>query len=441
MESDSSSDEQDLTSFKRNAFDVLMQPTSKKAKVDPIYIAVIYIRWLKWIDQSEPLHMCPYVGQAVRPGPTAERVAGARWKEENNQAMRESKDIGLIHCIDVYGPDAFEDQIVEWKRGPRSELQLWANKREIELIAKHGGMFRNPSLKCNQTLNLTNGGQGNVNFESRDAFVMLAWLRFKKHLEEYVTENSTSLVLARYVSVSGYRLGERVHHVRNNEVFLQGLHGNERKEWLESLPDWSWSVKRDKAKKAWETFKSEIVAYVSTQKHSNVPLTYKTASGYNLGQMVSNVRNQHLFLHGFSSRKEWVDKLAGWSWNRYDAKWEKFKDEMQQFVSKYNNSSPSQKYVSPSGYKLGGQLSNVRHLGRYIKGNVHELQRLEWITSLPNWKWCVCLQGQRGAGSSSEHVKLTEVGSAVAATRGVDQAVSVAPEQQEGPEEVEVAVA
>ena len=89
-----------------NAFSVLMAPPSKKAKVevvDPIVIAVIYIRRLKWIDPSEPLFGCPYVGQAVRAHPTAEEVAVVRWKEENGQAVREEKAIGLIHCLDVHG--------------------------------------------------------------------------------------------------------------------------------------------------------------------------------------------------------------------------------------------------------------------------------------------------------------------------------------------------
>ena len=69
-----SSDEEETVTPTTSAFDVLMQPPSKKAKVDeeePIAIAVVYIRWLKWIDPSEPLYMCPYGGQAVRAGDTA----------------------------------------------------------------------------------------------------------------------------------------------------------------------------------------------------------------------------------------------------------------------------------------------------------------------------------------------------------------------------------
>ena len=129
MDTDSSSSDEEKTieSKPMNAFDVLMAPLSKKAKVnvDPIYIAVIYIRWLKWIDPSEPLYMCPYTGakQAVRVGKTAEEVAVARWKYENADAKSKNRRVGLLRELKVHGPGA----VVEWKRGPRSEVQAWAS--------------------------------------------------------------------------------------------------------------------------------------------------------------------------------------------------------------------------------------------------------------------------------------------------------------------------
>jgi hypothetical protein len=248
-----------------SAFDVLMHPPSKKAKVDgvvdPIVIAVIYIRWLKWIDPSAPLYGCPYGGQAVRVGDSAEEVAAARWKEENSDAKRLNKRIGLMHELKLHGPEAFDNQIVEWKRGPRSEVQKWANEREIALIAEHGGPLRDPLARCRQTLNLTKGGKGNVNFDAIDALRTVSWLQFQDEMQEYVECNQTSIVAQSYVNpVSGYKLGARLSGVRQGELWKGHPDEANRKTWLESLPVWAWKAREteewlevhsDRAKAQW----------------------------------------------------------------------------------------------------------------------------------------------------------------------------------------------
>ena len=247
MDSDPSSDEEgECCPRPANAFDVLMAPPAKKAKVDevePILIAVVYIRWLKWIDPSAPLYGCPYVGQAIRIGNTAEEVALTRWKQENYDATRHDKRLGLMHELKVHGPEAFDDQIVEWKKGPRSEVQKWADEREVALIAEHGFPLRDPSARCKQTLNLTKGGKGNVNFESRDASRTVAWMKFQDDMEEYIECYGTSLVPRSYVnSVSGHRLGEQLSSVRKGVLWRGHPDQAERIEWIEALPDWAWNV-------------------------------------------------------------------------------------------------------------------------------------------------------------------------------------------------------
>jgi hypothetical protein len=245
---DNSSDEDDVceATTKPNAFDVLMAPLCKKAKVDgvvdPIVIAVIYIRWLKWIDPSAPLYGCPYGGQAVRVGNSAEEVAAARWKQENQQALREDKRVGLIHELKVHGATAFHNEIVDWRRGPRSEVQQWADEREIALIAAHGGPLRDPSTRCKQTLNLTKGGKQGCSFEAIDASRTVLWLHFQDEMEEYIECFGTSLVPYSYVnSVSGHKLGQHLGHVRQGKLWRGHPDETKRVEWLESLPGWAWN--------------------------------------------------------------------------------------------------------------------------------------------------------------------------------------------------------
>jgi hypothetical protein len=243
-----SSDEDDAceATTKQSAFDVLMAPPCKKAKVvnevDPIVIAVIYIRWLKWIDPSEPLHGCPYVGQAVRSGNTAEEVAAARWGEENSYAKRLNKSVGLMHELKVHGQTAFHNEIVDSKRGPRSEVQAWANEREIALIAEHGGPLRDPSARCKQTLNLTKGGKQGCNFEGRDASRTVAWLHFQDEMQEYVECYGTSLVPCSYMASSGHKLGQQLVSVRQGVLFRGHPDEANRVKWLESLPYWAWKA-------------------------------------------------------------------------------------------------------------------------------------------------------------------------------------------------------
>ena len=320
-----SSDEEDECepTMKPTAFYVLMQPPSKKAKVDevePIYIAVIYIRWLKWIDPSEPLYMCPYGGQAVRPGSSAEEVALARWREENSQGIREQKDIGLLACIGDYGPDAFDNQIVEWKRGPRSEVQKWADEREIALIAEHGGPLRDPSVQCKQTLNLRNGGKGNVNFEALDAARTIGWLKFKREMEAYVECYNTSLVKASYVNMSsGYKLGKQLTCVRGGVLWKDHPDEAGRIQWLESLPKWSWDPKKHSyITIKWSKFKQELQEYVNFHNTSLVPSKYvNPLSGYRLGETLAHVRNAGTLWKGHPDepkRVEWLESLPNWTW-------------------------------------------------------------------------------------------------------------------------------
>mgnify|MGYP006084255967 CR=1 FL=1 len=211
-------------------------------KNEPEYIAVIYIRWLKWIDPSEPLCNIPYIGQAVRSAmkyKDAKHVAQARWTEENKQSEKEDKERGLIAALEMFGIHAFYDVIVEQRKGPRSQVQKWANEREIALIAQYGGVLSDPSSSCKQTLNLTKGGQGIIDFDSKDATRTIKWVKFQRELEEYIACYKTSLVPQDYVSDSGYPLGKRVNKVRTGSLWTGHSKEAEMLAWLRGKPDWN----------------------------------------------------------------------------------------------------------------------------------------------------------------------------------------------------------
>jgi len=250
MESDRSSDDECDDSKPPNAFDDLMQPPSKRAKVeevDPIYIAVIYIRWLRWIDPSAPLYNVPYIGQAVRSKEKygdATNVALQRWNEENRQAIREHKEVGLIACIEMYGHSAFFDEVVDFRIGIHSCVQNWADEEERRMISFHGGPFRfelNGSPPT--TLNLTEGGKGANWKKSMLIFHDIAWRVFQKHILEHIETNGTALVSDKFIAPDGYKLGSQCSSVRRETFWKGHPRGDERVKWLESLPGWTFDVK------------------------------------------------------------------------------------------------------------------------------------------------------------------------------------------------------
>jgi hypothetical protein len=107
-------------------------------------------------------------------------------------------------------------------------------------------------VRCKQTLNLTNGGKGNANFETIDASRTVSWLRFQDELQEYIKCRETSLVPQSYVNhVSEYKLGNALSNVRQGQLWRGHPDETKRVEWLESLPCWAWNaIKTDEWRNA-----------------------------------------------------------------------------------------------------------------------------------------------------------------------------------------------
>ena len=247
MSDSEASAEVDLNAFHElNAFDMMMDSARKKQKpdrTDPIRTAVIYSRRLVRIDPNHPLCGCIYGGQSVRADESPYAVASERWKQENTQAMRVNKRIGLLHELRVHGPEAFDNELVESMRGPQSVVQKWADEREVALIAAHGGPLRDPTVRCKQTLNLTDGGKGQTHFESMEAYRTVCWKQFQDEMEEFIERYGTSLVPHKYFNpVTGYKLGKRLTSVRQGQFWKGHSDEDERRQWLESLPNWAWDA-------------------------------------------------------------------------------------------------------------------------------------------------------------------------------------------------------
>ena len=233
-----------------------------------LVFAVIYEWVLVRVPDDEPLKGITYVGQAVRGGyESADKLARKRWKEEEEQANREDKELGLIAAINRFGVKAFDRFLLEEKYGDRDKVQDWANEREIALIAERGGILRDmePEEPLKQTLNLTKGGKGDPRavWEGVEARSARRWNIFKEELELFVQARGSAHVPTEYTNTAtGYRLGGVAAEVRNKSIFLTGSAGALRRAWLNSLNGWTWMMigtaeftkrKQENGKRPWTT--------------------------------------------------------------------------------------------------------------------------------------------------------------------------------------------
>ena len=252
---------------------------------DPIVTGAIYRRTLKFVPDDEPLKGIVYIGQTVRGGTAGENCA-ARWEEENRQAGREDKSVGLMAALDMFGSDAFEDEILETKRGPREVVAKWADYREVELIAQHGGPLQDmdPTKPIRQTLNLTSGGQG-TKWYSIEARCAKMWKTFLVELDAFIAREEHADVPKDHVSASGYRLGQTLNSVRQG-VMLDGRPDEPGRRALLESKGVKWKMHDAK----WEKFLVELDIFIARKEHADVPQRHVSVSGYPLGNALMHVR-------------------------------------------------------------------------------------------------------------------------------------------------------
>ena len=226
----------------------------QKIGADDWVIGLVYDRTLARVDESHPLFGSHYLGQAVRSvaryGTNPQKVAEKRWREEDTEAFRVPKRVGLSAVIRKHGADAFEDAVIDFRIGYRRDVQPWADEQEKGMIAAYGGPLRDMHARLEQTLNLTDGGKGDVECKSRIALNNLVWRDFVLALTEFVDDHGTAYVPYNTILPSGYKLGRQVRCVRGGDLWKGWPDQEKRKSWLESLPKWTWNAAQSDERKA-----------------------------------------------------------------------------------------------------------------------------------------------------------------------------------------------
>jgi len=142
--------------------------------------------------------------------------------------------------------------------------------------------------------------------------------------------------------------------------------------------------------KRWNVLKQKLLEYVEQHSTARVPYNYVAPCGYNLGRMVCSVRSRLMYLAGRpeeAERHALLSSLPGWSWSCHNDSWEGFKECFSKYVTQTGSSWVKKSYITPCGYHLGQQVSNIRTLKTFLRNHPDAEERKAWLETLPGWHW------------------------------------------------------
>jgi Helicase associated domain len=149
-----------------------------------------------------------------------------------------------------------------------------------------------------------------------------------------------------------------------------------RRQRLEALPGWSWDPFSDQ----WEKGYSHLKHFSEREGHCWVPEDYKTDDGYPLGFWVHNQRHKAMD----ALRRQRLEALRCWSWDRNSEKWEEGYSCLKQFAEREGHCRVPHGYKTDDGYRLGAWVANQRTTEGKMEPN-----RRERLEALPGWSWDV----------------------------------------------------
>ena len=173
------------------------------------------------------------------------------------------------------------------------------------------------------------------------------WEHGFQQLVKFKETTGTCLVPQRYKTPSGFTLGVWSRKQRTNQTDLD----TKQKEKLDKL-GFIWSI----ANYEWENGFNELTQFKKQNGHCDVPSTFKTVSGFNLGNWVRGKRkSSHLSKDQFLQ----LDQM-GLDWNPQETRWNEAFKELTQYENIYGNCLVPKRFITASGFELGTWVGNQR---------------------------------------------------------------------------------
>jgi Predicted helicase len=175
---------------------------------------------------------------------------------------------------------------------------------------------------------------------------------------------------------NGYRLGQWVGMQRRQ--YAGGHLDSERILRLESLPEWTWSIRDE----AWEKGYAALLSYTQREGHAR-PSRRLEENGFKLGLWVRNHRVAYKKRELDSERVSRLESLPGWSWSARGTMWDEGLEALQRYVGHKGHARPKSLHTE-DGFQLGQWVMNRRidkRLGRLDR------ERSRVLEAFPGWSW------------------------------------------------------
>lgn len=201
------------------------------------------------------------------------------------------------------------------------------------------------------------------------------WERGKHSLIQFCKKEGHSLVKNTRFE-DGFQLGKWVQMCRYQ--YNKGTLAQDKIDFFNGLPKWSWDVKGDQWVFGFEVLKQ----YVKREGNASVPSGYLEGD-FTLGTWVST--------QIYSYKKDKIDQekidllegLPGWSWNKLEDSWNQGYEYLKKFMEIHNHLKVPANYVI-DGYNLGTWISGQRY--SYKKGKLSQ-DRINLLEQLSDWVW------------------------------------------------------
>ena len=191
-------------------------------------------------------------------------------------------------------------------------------------------------------------------------------------LIQYIDENGHSYPGNKFISKSGYKLGNWIYMRRRDPESVTDKH----KKLLNDIPEWDW---KDKYDSMWEKNFKELENFTKTYGEAQPPDDFVTDTGFRLGKWVGKQRSKKDNLK--PERKKRLLKLKGWLWDARDT-WEEGIEELKKYEIKNGNVLMTNSYVTPEGFKLGMWVQTRRTRRKELSE-----ARQKQLRSFKGWTW------------------------------------------------------